>query len=142
MKLFEIIKNILKQEFTLADIPDINKASLNEYISLTYRNSLNEMAKINVKEFYGLFPYNKFDIRIWSNDHNPPHFHVIADGWDIVINIKSGEILRVKQPGKNSKVYTYVKNNIQEWLNSECVVNSKLTNRENAQLIWLQINPD
>ena len=99
--------------------------------------SLMEMAKINTKEFYGFFPYNKFDIRIWSNDHNPPHFHVISNGWNIVVDIMSGNILKVETKNtKDSQMYSYIEKHIKEWLNMPCAKNKSISNRENALDVW------
>lgn len=123
-------------------LEQIDISNNEKYICNEYKHSLNEMAKLNVKEFNGFFPYNKFDIRIWTNDHNPPHFHVIGDGWDIVIDIKTGDIIKTKRIGKNSKFYTYVKNVVKDWLDEKCSISSKLTNRENALICWIQNNPE
>ena len=99
--------------------------------------SLMEMAKINTKEFYGFFPYNKFDIRIWSNDHNPPHFHVISNGWNIVVDIMSGNILKVETKNtKDSQMYSYIEKHIKEWLNIPWAKNKSISNRENALDVW------
>ena len=35
---------------------------------------------------------NKFDIRIWSNDHNPPHFHVRYGEFEAIITIRDGVV--------------------------------------------------
>lgn len=130
------------REYQLHQIPEYDILLNEEYIRNEYKDSLNEMAKINVKEFKGYFPYNKFDIRIWSNDHNPPHFHVIGEGWDIVVEIETGDIIKTKKIGKNSKFYSYVKDVVKDWLKSKCAVSPKLTNKENALSIWVQNNPD
>lgn len=124
----------------LEEIPKLDKGSLKEYICEEYKESLNEMARINVDEFYGFFPCNKFEIKIWSNDHNPPHFHVFADGWDIVVGIEDGEIIKVKKNGNSSKIYSFVEKHIKEWLDSKCVLDKNRTNRENAWLTWKQEN--
>ena len=135
------IKHIV-DNYYLDQINEFDLSENEQYIQTEYEYSLNEMAKINVKEFNGYFPYNKFDIRIWSNDHTPPHFHILGDGWDIVIDIETGNIIKTKKIGKNSKFYTYVNNVVKNWLNDKCAVTPKLTNRENALSVWNQNNPD
>ena len=30
-----------------------------------------EMARINKNENNGVFPFNSFEVKIWSNDHSP-----------------------------------------------------------------------
>lgn len=133
------IQQIIR-EYQLDNIDDLDNSINEQYIHSEYKNSLNEMARINVKEFNGYFPYNKFDIRIWSNDHNPPHFHIIGNGWDIVVDIKSGDIIKTKKIGKDSKFYSYVKDVVKDWLNDKCAVIPKLTNKENAMNTWIQNN--
>lgn len=64
-----------------------------DYIILNCEPTI-EMTRINTKEFYGYFPYNKFDMWIWSNGHNPPHFHIKAEGWEVIVSIETGEILK------------------------------------------------
>ena len=120
----------------LHEIPELDNNWVNQYIKENYANSLNEMARVNVKEFAGYFPCNKFNIKIWSNDHNPPHFHVLSDGWDIVVEINTGNILKTKVIGKDSKVYSYVEKNIKNWLDDKSAINKKLTNKESAQFLW------
>lgn len=33
-----------------------------------------------------------FDVHIWSNDYNPPHFHILKDDWDVEFFIKTGDL--------------------------------------------------
>lgn len=75
----ECIHNELIRLQRLNELPNLDKLEIKQYIYENYRASINEISRINAKEFYGYFPYNKFDIKIWSNDHNPPHFHIIGD---------------------------------------------------------------
>ena len=59
--------------------------SINDFINEDmgiHREPLVEMSRINTNES-NIFPYNKFEVKIWSNDHEPPHFHVICDGWNL-----------------------------------------------------------
>lgn len=140
----DAVEDVLREEerrLFLETVEDIDRDELNEYLRKTYPQSINEMARINVKEFYGLFPVNKFEIKIWSNDHNPPHFHVLTkDGWNIQVLIEDGSILGVKNIGKDSKLYTYVEKYIGEWLNSKSVISPNDTNREFAQKEWITNN--
>lgn len=132
----------LLREIELEQIPLLDVDATEEYIVENYRESLNEMARINVGEVNSLFPYNKFNITIYSNDHIPPHFHVIADGWDIKVLIEDGTILGTKKVGNTSQIYSFVEKKINEWLDEPCVKNKKLTNREVAMLSWEQNNPE
>lgn len=140
--MLKTILNELERDKLLNEIKDINSDKVKQYICETYKESLNEMARINTKEFNGFFPFNKFDVRIWSNDHNPPHFHVIGEDWDIIVSIENGEILKIKKIGKDSKFYTYVESFAKDWLESPCAINPKLTNYESAMLQWETNNPN
>ena len=53
---------------------------------------ITEVARININENGRcIFPYNSFEVKMWSNDHEPPHFHVISDGWNISFSRYSGD---------------------------------------------------
>lgn len=120
----------------LKEIIDEVLGEKRDYIILNCEPTI-EMARINTKEFYGLFPYNKFDMRIWSNDHNPPHFHIKAEGWEVIVDIISGNIIKtISYNKKDSSIFTYIKDNIKEWLDSPNIRNKTITNRENAMNIW------
>lgn len=109
--------------------------------SNTHTEPLFEMARINVRESgNGLFPYNKLELKVLSNDHTPPHFHVIADGWDVSFKIDSGELLVINRKGRNTKIYQYMITNIPKWLESPAAIMPKITNRENVQMQWEQIH--
>ena len=100
-----------------------------------------EIARINVCESgNGLFPYNKWELKVYSNDHTPPHFHVIADGWDVSFLIENGELYRINKKGKNKQIYKYMLANIGEWLSAKCAVLPIATNQQNANAVWKQIH--
>ena len=113
-----------------------------ENISLNYDfyhdDSLVEMARLNKGEIGkdSIFPYNKFDVKIWSNDHNPPHFHVISDGWDIAFTIDTGKLLEIKKKGKKQEVYRYICTHIDKWLECKNHISPKDTNRHIAYVSW------
>lgn len=104
-------------------------------------NVITEMARINTKEPSGsLFPYNEYNIHIWSNDHVPAHFHVQRDDWDVEFYIENGELYKIKNRGKDYKIYNYIVKNIKKWLNTKCSVLPAVTNQENAMSIWEQLH--
>ena len=104
-----------------------------------HREPLNEMAKMNLKDpMNSPFPPNKFDIIIWSNEHNPPHFHVKGpEEWEVTFTIKTGKLLKVKHIGKSSKYYKYMVDNVPIWLKMPCSVNKKITNRDFLDDRWI-----
>lgn len=64
-------------------------------------------------------------IRVYANDHLPPHFHIITPDADALVGIASLEIIKGKLPNKAEKIAL-------EWA------------RENRALIateWNRINP-
>lgn len=104
---------------------------------LINRNPIIEMARLNTKDEGAVpFPSNKFDFRIWSNDHSPAHFHIIAEGWDISVLIEDGTVYRINKIGKNSSMYTYIEKNVPVWLEMKNSANRKITNKEFAELTW------
>ncbi len=39
-------------------------------------------------------------VRMWHDDHPPPHIHVEYQGFEALVNIKTGEISRGELPSK------------------------------------------
>ncbi len=100
---------------------------------------ITEMARINTDES-NLFPYNSFEIQIWSNDHTPPHFHILKNGWDVEFLIEDGRLYKVKKKGNNQQIYNYIIQNVNKWLSSKCAVLPMITNQQNAIAIWKQLH--
>lgn len=133
----------------MTQIELIMKKSIRK-IKRLFSNNLNsntepliEIARINLKEEENsIFPTNKFEIKIWSNDHNPPHFHIIYNGWEVLFLIENGEELEIKHKGTEITDYNYIKKNAPIWLNMTCKLESKLTNKENAIHIWDALHSD
>ena len=102
---------------------------------------ITEMARINTQEPNGsLFPYSVFDVHIWSNDHNPPHFHILKDDWDVEFFIETGDLYKIKKQGKDKKIYHYMVNNVKSWLKAKSIILPQITNKENANAIWTQLH--
>lgn len=103
-----------------------------------HKQSLNEMAKMNNKDpMNSPFPPDKFDIILWSNDHNPPHFHLKGpEEWELIFSIESGKLLKVKHIGKNSKYYRYMVDNVPIWLSMLSYPRRKITNKEELEDLW------
>ncbi|MGN0993017.1 MAG: hypothetical protein ACI4PE_03765 [Bacilli bacterium] len=127
----ENIENILNEESALAlkyyDEPQLNA------------NLINEIARINTDESH-LFPYNSYLIQIWSNGHNPPHFNILREDWDVAFFIESGDLYKVNKFGKNEKIYNYMIKNVKEWLSKKCAILPIITNQQNANAIWKQLH--
>jgi len=50
---------------------------------------------------------NNLKIHIYSNDHNPPHFHVLTDNINASFNIKTGELIKGSIDPKDQKRINY-----------------------------------
>lgn len=127
-------KSLIK-EATLTAVNILTKANTNK------DGMVVEMARINKRENSNcIFPYNRFNVHIWSNDHEPPHFHVESDGWNVSILIENGEMLDVKTEGKNRQIFNYIIKNSKDWLSQPCAILPSITNQENAMLQWEQLH--
>ena len=105
------------------------------------REPLLEMARINKKETGRcIFPCEKWEVKMWSDDHNPPHFHIICNGWNVSYVIEDGRRLEILKKGSERNIFDYMEANVQKWLSSQCFIQPKLTNKENAILQWEQIH--
>ena len=142
------LDSIIKESVTNA-INDFIKeetstATLKKTSTLTATDSMiNEMARINKKETGRcLFPYNIWELKIWSNDHTPPHFHIICEGWNVSYKIEDGSILLIEGKGKNGQIFDYMQRHVKEWLSTKCFAQPKLTNQENAMLQWEQLHDE
>ncbi len=144
--------NAMKEvvRITEADLKKMVAKSIKEYINegclrLNYENPLPqsdiivEMARINTDES-NLFPQNSYEIQIWSNDHMPPHFHILKDGWDVAFLIENGNLYKINNSGKNKQIYNYMIKNVKKWLSSKCAVLPMATNQQNANAIWRQLH--
>ena len=49
----------------LNELSNLDILENKQYIYENYKASINEISRINVKEFYGYFPYNKYDIKFY-----------------------------------------------------------------------------
>jgi hypothetical protein len=67
----------------------------------------------------------KIVIRVYANDHLPPHFHAVAPDFEALIEIETMEIMRGSLPGRARKV-------VMEWAGR---------NRAAIAAEWNRINP-
>lgn len=100
-----------------------------------------EMARINKKESgNSIFPFESWEVKIWSNDRIPPHFHILKDGWNVSFKIEDGSVLQIEGQGKKKDIYNYMVANTADWLNQPCAALPKISNKENAILQWEQLH--
>ena len=134
------LQNIIENTITSIISEKEEGLSINQPAIQSNQTLLVEMARINMMEQKGYFPYNKWEIKIWSNDHNPPHFHIIKDGWNVSFVIETGEIYEIVSEGNKKGIYNYMVKNVQQWLHSPCAILPLITNQQNAMAQWLQIH--
>ncbi len=67
-----------------------------------------------ISYFFGIY------IRMYHDDHNPPHFHAQYQGYEALIDIQSGEVIKGKLPKKAIKI-------IKEWVSE---------NQEDLMINW------
>jgi hypothetical protein len=104
-------------------------------------SKIQEIAHINRRETESrLFPDGEYDVRVYSDDAEPSHLHVVKDDWDIAFLIESGELYKVYQHGSSKDVYDYAIYNIKRWLASRSYLQPKITNKECARIVWLQLH--
>lgn len=93
--------------------------------------AVNETATINKQENgMSLFPNNLCSIAVHNKEHNPPHIHIMMNGWGVCIEMESGEVCRIKRKGKKKSDISYIISNIKEWLDSTRIGHTNQTNRE------------
>jgi len=51
-----------------------------------------------ISYFFGIY------IRMYHDDHNPPHFHAEYQGHEAIVDLKTGEILRGSLPKKAANI--------------------------------------
>lgn len=94
---------------------------------------LTEIARINRNE-QNIFPYQSYLVEVRSNDHNPPHFHVVYNNCDVSFTIEDGNFYRVSRGNPNAD-YTRLENLVKKWLTCKSVTRPQ-TNQENAWETW------
>ena len=93
-------------EYIVNNITENVKKIIRERFKTKESKTLLEMARINKRETGKcFFPYTSWEIKIWSNDHNPPHFHILKDGWNVSFLIADGSISKIERKGENKQIY-------------------------------------
>lgn len=108
---------------------------------MNHHEEIREKARINLGETCeDIFSYEEYDVHIWSDDPKPSHLHIVKDGWDVSFQIKTGEVHKIHTQGEDNATYEYMVNNIALWLDSPFRLIPRITNRENAKAVWLQLH--
>jgi len=67
---------------------------------------------------------------------------VECDGWDVIVGIPDGEVIKIEKRGTKKETYNYIARNIKAWLQQPCSAMPQITNVESAMLAWQQNNEE
>ena len=105
-----------------------------------YHDNL-DIARLNKRDGEGdIFPYDKWQLTMRSDDAEPQHFHIISRGWNAIFSVESGELIRVITEGDNREVLDYMIANAHQWLECKNKFYTALSNSEAAKLMWSQLH--
>lgn len=66
-----------------------------------------------------LHTIGKITIRVYANDHLPPHFHIVATEWDVLVEIATMAVLAGSLPRAGRPAFGWATDNkaaiIAEW---------------------------
>lgn len=117
----------------------VNDGTLSEKSFEIDDKMLLEMARLNVgNDSNSPFPSNIYDLRMWSNDHEPIHFHVTnnQEGWEVTCSI-DGDVLSIKKQTKSLNIKN-VEKLCKAWLDETNKYG--INNKQNAKSIWDSIH--
>lgn len=100
-----------------------------------------DIARLNKRDGENdIFPYDKWQLIMRSDDVEPPHFHIISEGWDVIFSIASGELIKVINEGNKKSHLNYMVQNTTSWLDAPNRFYQHISNRQAAMLIWDQLH--
>lgn len=101
-----------------------------------------ETITVNLRE-QEIFPCNKYTLRIYAHERNPPHFHVISkdEGYEVELLIETGEFYKFIWRGTREMTDEFedVVKKAKEWLEREPAhpyMKVFGTNRRYLEIIW------
>lgn len=104
------------------------------------KEMLNEMVRINIDENNGEFPYNKYEISVHSNDHEPAHFHIITSEFDIKFYISTGEVF--EKSAEKVEIGKKLEPKVKRWLKQKSASEPEISNKKVCMLAWRMTHPD
>lgn len=124
------------------DVPKLSEYSKKENENII---SLNEMARANVDDTGTIFPFNKYKVMVYSNDHNPPHFHICNgqgkdEDWNVAFEIDNPANYKIKKTGGPVTDLRYILKNVNIWLDSKSFYEPLLTNRQAIKFLWKSLH--
>ena len=123
----------------------VTHSDLEEMVAEATKQVLQESRKRLITEYYErmnseqgggpIFPNNKYAIYVYGDDHDPPHFHIECEGWNVSFTIWKGDLLQIKGKGNKSDL-DYMIQMAPRWLNSRSLRNKRQTNRQRLIIQW------
>lgn len=108
-----------------------------------------EMTQVNTYDnSNSYFPWNKYKLCIYGDDHIPAHFHIISkqEKFDIRVNCITGELESVKKYGKRKtgSHFSDIIKDVKKWLDEPTADPNLpgLDNRDMIRVAWNQNNPE
>ena len=100
-----------------------------------------DIARLNKRDGEGdIFPYDKWQLTMRSDDAEPPHFHIIREDWDVIFSIESGKLIKGLTAGADQSHLNYMIHNASRWLNSPSRFYPHISKRQAATLMWDQLH--
>ena len=100
-----------------------------------------DIARLNKRDGEGdIFLHDKWQLTMRSDDAEPPHFHIIREGWGVIFSIESGELIKVLTTDNDQSHLNYMIHNASLWLNSPSRFYPHISNPQAATLMWDQLH--
>lgn len=141
-ELAQLVKGKLEEMLGVYEPQQAISPILNSNISSCDSGLINEMATMNKKDVgMSPLPFGAFSVIIHSDDHNPPHIHVISkqEGFELKYSISDGRLIGiVREGGKKSKASNYsdTTKRVAKWLQLPSTFKPGDTNQTICQLFW------
>lgn len=110
---------------------------------------VSEIAQVNTYDnSLSYFPWNKYKLCIYSEDHLPAHFHIISrqENFDIRIDCFTGDLVSLHKYGnrKRGSNFTDIVKDVKKWLDEPTADNNLpgLSNRDMVRVHWNANNPE
>ena len=117
----------------------ITEEKIDKVVDSVVREMLTEMARLNVaNDNSSPFPSDIYELKMWSNDHEPIHIHIInkQENWEVTVSLE-GKTLEIKKASNKLNIQK-VEKQFKTWLTK----NNKygINNKKYALSVWDSIH--
>ena len=107
------------------------------------RYLLQEYLQVNSKDSgRSIFPWNKYKVIVRSDDHWPPHFHIITKSkWSASFRIDNGAMFNPKKQNYDEISAKKKKKNVPTWLAQPSASDPSQTNQQIIAATWNGYHP-